>query len=208
MARLIVVSNRLPFSLERVDGKLQARQSSGGLVSAIKSFFEKDQQGDFEERIWVGSVDAAPEDWQEAVESAAFSSDFGIEPVFPPKEQYDRYYNGFSNATLWPLFHYFPSLTEFRSEDFDAYIQVNALFAERLADIYQPGDVIWVHDYQLMLLPQLLRRRLPEASIGYFLHIPFPSYEIFRLLPTAWKTLLLQGLLGADLLGFHTYDYV
>ncbi|RYY40636.1 MAG: bifunctional alpha,alpha-trehalose-phosphate synthase (UDP-forming)/trehalose-phosphatase [Chitinophagaceae bacterium] len=208
MARLIVVSNRLPYSLERVDGQLQARQSSGGLVSAIKSYFEKDEHSEYEERIWVGSVDAAPEDWEEATANKSFGSSFGIVPIFPPKEQYDKYYNGFSNATLWPLFHYFPSLTQFRSEDFDAYLQVNALFAEKLAAIYRPGDVVWVHDYQLMLLPQFLRRRLPEATIGFFLHIPFPSYEIFRLLPTTWKVLLLQGVLGADLLGFHTYDYV
>ncbi|GAB4091951.1 bifunctional alpha,alpha-trehalose-phosphate synthase (UDP-forming)/trehalose-phosphatase [Flaviaesturariibacter terrae] len=198
----------MPFSLERTDGRLQSRQSSGGLVSAIKSFFEKEVHPDFAERIWVGSVDAARADWQEAKASGLFPTDFGIEPIFPPKEQYDRYYNGFSNATLWPLFHYFPSLTEFRNEDFDAYLEVNALFAERIAEIYEAGDVIWVHDYQLMLVPQLLRRRLPDATIGFFLHIPFPSYEIFRLLPTHWKTLLLQGLLGADLLGFHTYDYV
>lgn len=208
MARLIVVSNRLPYSLERADGRLQVRQSSGGLVSAIKSFFEKEEHRDFDQRIWVGSVDADAADWQEAVDNNAFPEGFGIEAVFPPRAQYDRYYNGFSNATLWPLFHYFPQLALFQSEDFDAYLQVNALFAEKIAALYQPGDVLWVHDYQLMLLPQLLRRRLPESTIGFFLHIPFPSYEIFRLLPTHWKTLLLQGLLGADLLGFHTYDYV
>ncbi|RYY65641.1 MAG: bifunctional alpha,alpha-trehalose-phosphate synthase (UDP-forming)/trehalose-phosphatase [Chitinophagaceae bacterium] len=208
MARLIVVSNRLPYSLERVEGRLQVRQSSGGLVSAIKSFFEKEEHRDFDARIWVGSVDSARADWEEATNKGAFPPAFGIEAVFPPKDQYDRYYNGFSNATLWPLFHYFPQLAEFHGDDFDAYLQVNALFAERIAEIYRPGDVVWVHDYQLMLLPQLLRRRLNDATIGFFLHIPFPSYEIFRLLPTAWKTLLLQGLLGADLLGFHTYDYV
>jgi trehalose 6-phosphate synthase/phosphatase len=209
MSRLIIVSNRLPFSLERAEEKLQVRQSSGGLVSAIKSFFEKDHSNaSFHSRLWVGSVDAGQADWQEAVDQDLFPKGFDIKPVFPPKDQYDKYYNGFSNATLWPLFHYFPQLTEFRNEDFDAYVAVNTLFAEKIVAFYEPGDVIWVHDYQLMLLPQLLRRQLPDASIGFFLHIPFPSYEIFRLLPTTWKSALLQGLLGADLLGFHTYDYV
>jgi trehalose 6-phosphate synthase/phosphatase len=208
MARLIVVSNRLPFSIERTDDKIEVRQSSGGLVSAIKSFFEKDSGGDFSARVWVGSVDAAAADWEEALQQKALPEGFGIEPVFPPKEQYDKYYNGFSNATLWPLFHYFPQTTQYHQEDFDAYLAVNALFADKLVELYQPGDILWIHDYQLMLVPQLVRRRLPEATIGFFLHIPFPSYELFRLLPTDWKTLLLQGLLGADLLGFHTYDYV
>jgi trehalose 6-phosphate synthase/phosphatase len=208
MSRLIVVSNRLPYSLERQGDRIQVRQSSGGLVSAIKSFFEKEHTGSFAERIWVGSMDATPEDWAEAGEQDLLPHDFGIEALFPPKEQYDRYYNGFSNATLWPLFHYFPQTTLYLQEDFEAYVEVNSLFAERLCALYQPGDIIWVHDYQLMLVPQMVRRRLPDATIGFFLHIPFPSYELFRLLPTEWKTLLLQGLLGADLLGFHTYDYV
>ncbi|RYZ23405.1 MAG: bifunctional alpha,alpha-trehalose-phosphate synthase (UDP-forming)/trehalose-phosphatase [Chitinophagaceae bacterium] len=208
MPRLIVVSNRLPYALERRDDGLRVRQSSGGLVSAIKSYFDKSPSGDYTERVWVGSMDATPEDWQEAVDKGIVPADFGIEPLFPPAAQYDRYYNGFSNATLWPLFHYFPQTTQYRQEDFDAYLQVNSQFADRLVELYQPGDILWVHDYQLMLVPQLVRRRLPEATIGFFLHIPFPSYELFRLLPTDWKTLLLQGLLGADLLGFHTYDYV
>jgi len=210
MARLIVVSNRLPFSVERDGNELKVRQSSGGLVSAIKSFFEGNKATDsaYTERIWVGSVDAAPEDWEEAVQQKLMPADMGIEPVFPDKVRYDRYYNGFSNATLWPLFHYFPSITQFKPDDFEAYVRVNQLFADKLVELYQPGDVLWVHDYQLMLVPQMVRRHQPEATIGFFLHIPFPSYEIFRLLPTTWKVTLLQGLLGADLIGFHTYDYV
>src|SRR5206468_1806996 len=116
--------------------------------------------------------------------------------------------NGFSNSTIWPLFHYFPMLTEYKKDFFEAYRNINQRFAEKIIKIYQPGDVIWVHDYQLMLVPQLIRERLPQAIIGFFLHIPFPSYEIFRLLPTTWKRALLQGVLGSDLVGFHTHDYV
>ncbi|MDB5196895.1 MAG: trehalose phosphatase [Flaviaesturariibacter sp.] len=210
MSRLIVVSNRLPYSIEKTANEPAVRQSSGGLVSAIKSYFEKPPAGAnrYTEKLWIGSVETTPELWQEAVEQQLFPTDFIIEPVFTDKGVYEAYYNGFCNATVWPLFHYFPSLTQYKDAEFKAYIQVNKLFADAIIRSYQPGDVIWVHDYQLMFVPHLLRQALPEAEIGFFLHIPFPSYELFRLLPTTWKQLLLRGMLGADLIGFHTHDYV
>ncbi|MGN6401371.1 MAG: bifunctional alpha,alpha-trehalose-phosphate synthase (UDP-forming)/trehalose-phosphatase [Flavisolibacter sp.] len=210
MSRLLIISNRLPFAIEKTDDEIVVRQSSGGLVSAIKSYFEQknvDSQV-YSEKIWVGSMDATEEDWQQAQQMNAIDSDFKIIPVFPEKETYDNYYNGFSNSTLWPLFHYFPSLVENKKEYFDAYKKINQLFADRLLQIIEPGDVIWVQDYQLMLLPQMLRQRVPDATIGFFLHIPFPSYEIFRMMPTDWKRAILEGVLGADLVGFHTHDYV
>lgn len=208
MSRLIIISNRLPFSLQREGERVVVRQSSGGLVSALKSYFEGSPSDDFSERIWVGSMDAVPEDWQAAQESEGWCTDFSLQPVFPEKGDYEEYYNGFSNSTLWPLFHYFPSLVEYKRESFAAYERVNRMFAEAVTSIYREGDVIWVHDYQLVLLPQMLRERLPRSTIGFFLHIPFPSYEIFRLLPQHWKRSLMRGMLGADLVGFHTYDYV
>ena len=185
------------------------RQSSGGLVSAIKSYL--DHEGDvsrFSEQIWVGTLDASEADWKYARNSGRINYDYGIEPIFVDKKIYDDYYNGFANSTLWPLFHYFPSLVEFRKEYFEAYLKMNEEFADKLVEIYQPGDVFWVHDYQLMALPRMLRKRIPGAFIGFFLHIPFPSYEVFRMLPTQWKKHLLKGILGADLVGFHTYDYM
>lgn len=210
MARLLVISNRAPFSIDKVGEDIVVRQSSGGLVSALKSYFEKKGGGTeaFERRMWIGSVDASPEDWQVVEDMGAIQEDFELVPVFIDKEVYEAYYNGFSNSTLWPLFHYFPSLVEVKKEYWDAYVKANDAFVDKILSVYQEGDVIWVHDYQLMLLPQMIRDRLPEASIGFFLHIPFPSYEIFRLLPTSWKKDLLKGLLGADLIGFHTHDYV
>lgn len=209
MGRLIIVSNRLPFSIDRSNGGLSVRQSSGGLVSAIKSYFEGPQQDNgFTGKIWVGTFDAPEEDWQEALAAGAIPTEFGIEPVFAPRQQYEAFYNGFSNGTLWPLFHYFPSLVAYEAPCFEAYKYINQLFAEKIIAIYQPGDVVWVHDYQLFLLPALVRSALPEVIMGFFLHIPFPSYEIFRLLPTDWKRQILQGMLGADLVGFHTHDYV
>ncbi|GEO11064.1 bifunctional alpha,alpha-trehalose-phosphate synthase (UDP-forming)/trehalose-phosphatase [Segetibacter aerophilus] len=208
MSRLVIISNRLPFSLDTSGDKVQIRQSSGGLVSALKGYFEQtgNKQNDFDEKIWVGSCDFSEDDWKENKESLQ-GADFSIEPIFIEKEVYSDYYNGFSNSTIWPLFHYFPSMTEYKKQEFEAYYKVNQLFADRIIEIMKPDDVIWVHDYQLMILPQMLRQANPEATIGFFLHIPFPTYEIFRLIPREWKTKIMEGLLGADLVGFHTYDY-
>jgi trehalose 6-phosphate synthase/phosphatase len=210
MSRLIIISNRLPFTLEKDGDQVKIRQSSGGLVSALKSYFEANDEGSdqFSEKIWVGSMDAREEDWKEAQLAGDMPKDFNIRPLFPNKEEYEGYYNGFSNSTLWPLFHYFPSLVQYKKEYFEAYKKINSLFAREIVDIARPGDVIWVHDYQLMLLPNLLRERMPDATIGFFLHIPFPSYELIRMIPVEWKRAIVHGILGADLIGFHTYDYV
>lgn len=210
MGRLIIISNRLPFSLDKDGDKVSLRQSSGGLVSAIKSYFENTtaQRGEITEKMWMGVADFPQDDWDQVVAAHAESQDFGILPVFVDKDLYDKYYNGFSNSVLWPLFHYFSSLADYDNQYFEAYVQVNQLFAEKIVPILQPGDQVWIHDYQLMILPHLLRSKKPDATIGFFLHIPFPSYEIFRLLPTEWKKTLLHGVMGADLIGFHTYDYV
>ncbi len=207
MSRLIIVSNRLPFSVERSGADIAMRQSSGGLVSSLKSYFEKNTGNHFTEKIWVGSSDLDASEWERAKDTIQ-SKDFTIEPVFISKPVYENYYNGFANSTLWPLFHYFPSLVVYNKDFFNAYMESNRLFAEKALTIMRPGDVVWIHDYQLLLVPQIIRSVSPGAIIGFFLHIPFPSYEIFRLLPTLWKKTLLQGILGADLIGFHTYDYV
>src|ERR1700754_4635745 len=210
MGRLIIISNRLPFSLDREGDKVSLRQSSGGLVSAIKSYFEDTtaQRGDLTGKMWIGVADFPQDDWDQVAASHAAEQDFDIVPIFTDKDLYDKYYNGFSNSVLWPLFHYFSSLADYDQSYFDAYVQVNQLFAEKIVPILEPGDQVWIHDYQLMILPHLLRQKRPETTIGFFLHIPFPSYEIFRLLPTEWKKTLLHGVMGADLIGFHTYDYV
>ena len=210
MGRLIIISNRLPFSLDREGDKVSLRQSSGGLVSAIKSYFENTsaQRGDLTGKMWIGVADFPQDDWDQVAASHAAEQDFDIVPIFTDKDLYDKYYNGFSNSVLWPLFHYFSSLADYDQSYFDAYVQVNQLFAEKIVPILEPGDQVWIHDYQLMILPHLLRQKRPETTIGFFLHIPFPSYEIFRLLPTEWKKTLLHGVMGADLIGFHTYDYV
>lgn len=210
MGRLIIISNRLPFSLDREGDKLTIRQSSGGLVSAIKSYFENPNsaKGEITEKMWIGVADFPREDWDDAIATHSAEPDIAITPIFVDKELYGNYYNGFSNSVLWPLFHYFPSLSDYDNGFFDAYSKVNQLFADKIIPLLQPGDQVWIHDYQLMLLPGFLRVQRPETTIGFFLHIPFPSYELFRLLPADWKIALLHGMMGADLIGFHTYDYV
>jgi trehalose 6-phosphate synthase/phosphatase len=210
MGRLIIISSRLPFSLDKEGDKISIRQSSGGLVSAIRSYFENAgaQRSEQTGKVWMGVADFPQEDWQQVQATAAEQSDFEVLPVFVDKDVYENFYNGFANSVLWPLFHYFSSLATYESRYFDAYVLVNQLFAEKIVPLIEPGDQVWVHDYQLMLLPHLIRTKKPDATIGFFLHIPFPSYEIFRLMPTEWKKMLLQGVMGADLIGFHTYDYV
>ena len=127
-------------------------------------------------------------------------------PVYLNECEVDQFYYGFCNKTIWPLFHYFSNKTEYDEELWTAYKNVNTLFFDKMASIVEKGDTIWVHDYQLMLLPEMIKERFPETKIGFFLHIPFPSFEIFRLM--VWREDILRGLLGADLIGFHTYDYV
>jgi trehalose 6-phosphate synthase/phosphatase len=210
MGRLIIISSRLPFSLDREGDKISLRQSSGGLVSAIRSYFENasGQRNDLTGKIWMGVADFPQEDWDQLKDSPVERPDFEVSPVFVEKVLYENFYNGFANSVLWPLFHYFSTLATYESQYFDAYVQVNQLFAEKIVPLLEPGDQVWIHDYQLMLLPHLVRSKKPDATIGFFLHIPFPSYEIFRLMPTEWKKMLLHGVMGADLIGFHTYDYV
>lgn len=210
MARLIIISNRLPFSVDRDGEQVTIRQSSGGLVSAIQSYFENAPANDhsIDEKMWMGVADFSKEDWDNEVSPRLEKLDFTAVPLFIDKPLYKDYYNGFANSVLWPLFHYFPSLAEYQTNYFEAYTKVNQQFADELLPLLRPDDRIWIHDYQLVLLPELIRAQRPDAIIGFFLHIPFPSYEIFRLLPTEWKMSLLRGLMGADLVGFHTYDYV
>ncbi|MBL0741566.1 bifunctional alpha,alpha-trehalose-phosphate synthase (UDP-forming)/trehalose-phosphatase [Chryseolinea lacunae] len=207
--RLVVVSNRLPFQLQEKNKKVSLKESDGGLVSALKSYFDKDNSDNaFTEKWWIGSADFPEKRWENYKGQKQPAQAFEVEPIFIDTKLYNRYYNGFCNATLWPLFHYFPSFVEFDDETFKSYEDVNQLFADKLLAFLKPGDVLWIHDYQLMLLPGLIRKALPDATIGFFLHIPFPNFEIFRLMHRAWKEKIINGLLGADLLGFHTQEYV
>jgi len=209
MARLVVVSNRLPFTLQ-VEGageKLEFAPSAGGLVSALSAYLEnKHREDPTFEHLWVGwPGTAVPQELESRVREASLKTHTW--PVFLTPEDVENFYHGFCNGTLWPLFHYFPSYVDYSPSHWQTYVRVNAIFRDALMEVLRPDDTIWVHDYQLLLLPGMIREKLPAAQIGFFLHIPFPSHELFRLLPTPWKRQLLDGMLGADLVGFHTHEY-
>src|SRR6185437_10584736 len=127
-----------------------------------------------------------------------------MSPVFLSEQDIEKFYEGFSNSTLWPLFHYFPNYTVFNDDYWNSYVEVNKLYCREVMKNAKSEDIIWIHDYQLLLLPQMIRKALPDATIMFFQHIPFPSYEIFRIIP--WRKELLEGITGADLIGFHTFD--
>lgn len=202
--RIVLVSYRLPFRLQ--DG--QRIQSSGGLVSSILALTQsKTAEGGnrfSDEILWVGRAENTPEELTQLQQQ---SGPFRLVPVPIDPELDKRYYGGFCNDTIWPLFHYFSSLTNFAEVTFQAYHQANKQFAQQLQSILEPDDWIWIHDYQLMLLPDMIRTLFPDANIGFFLHIPFPSFEIFRFMPRPWRQALLGGILGSDVIGFHTFDY-
>ena len=207
--RLVIVSNRLPFTVVNENGGPQFKVSSGGLTTGLWSYLERGATGSGErpDFLWLGwpGSSVAPKD-EQAVKTYA-QKEFKSLPVFLPEDRMDRFYHGFCNKTLWPLFHYFPDLTRYEEEYWEEYKQVNGMFAEAVLKVLRPDDLVWVHDYQLMLVPGLIRERFPDMPIGFFLHIPFPSYEVFRLLPRAWRVELIEGVLGSSLVGFHTHDY-
>ncbi len=191
---LLIVSNRLPYrALKRASG-YELIPSTGGLSTGLMSFYNEYKAK------WVGW----PGEVDRPGEVEALLEREGCYPVFLPREVVRGYYHGFSNGTIWPLFHGFTTYALFSKSDWRAYVQANMAFADRVEELAEPGDTIWVHDYHLMLLPKILRER-GFNSIGFFLHIPFPSFDVFRLLP--WRREIVEGMLGADLVGFHTYDY-
>lgn len=202
--RLVIVAYRLPFKLVKDGNVNKAVQNAGGLVSAILSLSEKmNASAESAAKIlWVGTG-------EKKLGEKNINPHFDLFPVEIPEEMNDKYYGGFCNDTIWPLFHYFPQITTYDNEYYEAYQKANQLFFQKLKDIILPGDFIWVHDYQLFLLPSLIRNAFPDTGInmGFFLHIPFPSSELFRMLPNIWREEILKGLLGADLIGFHTNDY-
>lgn len=207
--RLIIVSNRLPINLVKEGERIVARESVGGLVTGLGAYLESlDESSPFgDEFIWVGWPGMHLDEDADFDFSSKIMGKFSIEPVNISEEDMDKFYHGFCNATLWPLFHYFPSYVVYEEELWEAYVKVNRLFFETVNRVARPGDVIWIHDYQIMLLPGMIRETTPGAAIGFFLHIPFPSYEMFRTLSVKWRSEILKGLLGSDLIGFHTYDY-
>ncbi len=207
--RLVIVSNRLPFTVSFEAGKPEFKVSSGGLTTGLWSYLGGggSRSGERPDFLWLGWPGASVPAEQEGVVRAYAEKEFKAVPIFVAEDKMDRFYHGFCNKTLWPLFHYFSTLTHYEEDCWEEYQQVNAIFAEAVLKVLRPDDLLWVHDYHLMLVPELVRELFPELPIGFFLHIPFPSYEVFRLLPRAWRVGLIEGVLGASLVGFHTHDY-
>jgi len=200
MPRTLIVSNRLPTKVLRTDDGLTFQPSEGGLATGLGSIYK---QGD---NVWIGwpglfLEDAAEEDYIRQELRAD-----NMAPVFLTEAEIRDFYEGFSNSTLWPTFHYFSEFATYEQTHWEAYVAVNEKFCAAVLAQAGPEDTIWVQDYQLLLLPAMLREARPEASIGFFLHIPFPSHELMRVLP--WRNELLRGMLGADLIGFHTFGYM
>src|SRR5690625_2296619 len=202
MGRTIIVSNRLPLQILFKNDNLELIPSVGGLATGLKSFHQK------KNALWIGwpgllEKDVEDKSIREKIDNELRSKKF--KPVYLTEEDLEDYYYGFSNRVLWPLFHYFTEYTKFNQRMWDSYQRINQAFADHIIEEADENTTVWVHDYHLMLLPQYLRERRPDLKIGFFLHIPFPAYEVFRILPV--REDILRGLLGADLIGFHTYDY-
>jgi trehalose 6-phosphate synthase/phosphatase len=201
MSRLLIVSNRLPVSLRSEQGELQVVPSAGGLATAMRGPHERLNA------LWVGwpgDVGKASEAERKVIDGRLRAMSTG--PIYLSSSEVAHYYDGFSNGVLWPLLHYLLDKVRLDAQrDWEVYCAVNQRFADRVVEHYREGDLVWVHDYQLTLVPAMVRQQLPSARIGFFLHVPFPSDDVFRILP--WREEILRGLLGADLLGFHTESY-
>lgn len=200
--KTIIVSNRLPLNISlKNEGKVEVFPSVGGLATGMKSIHQNS------ESLWIGwagvSSDEIDKTTSEKIKNLAYKQKCISVPL--SEHELEGYYFGFSNRVLWPLFHYFMEYVDYDETHWKAYKKVNEKFAEIILEHLNEGDKVWIHDYQLLLVPQMIKEKRPDVSIGFFLHIPFPSYEIFRTLP--WREEILNGMLGADLIGFHTYDY-
>jgi trehalose 6-phosphate synthase/phosphatase len=200
MGRLILVANRLPVTVTRGPEMTHVSPSPGGLAAALRGLR---YPGGTVWIGWPGPVQGVPASEWLHVETRL--RELGTVPVMLTAREVTRFYEGFANGILWPLFHYVTGVLPLRVEGWEEYQAVNARFAEAVVSQYRAGDVIWVHDYHLLLLPSMLRARLPDARIGFFLHIPFPTSELIATLPHREE--LMRGMMGADVVGFHTMQY-
>ena len=202
MNRLVIVSNRLPITILKKGNEITGQESIGGLATGLGSIYKKYSS------LWIGwpgvTCKGVSDEERETIKKIL--NDCLCEPVYLTEIEYEQYYNGFCNQAIWPLFHYFYQFSQYEPVHWNTYVTVNKKFCDVVCACAQPGDIIWVHDYHLMLLPQMIREKMPDATIGFFLHIPFPPFELFRLIP--WRKEILSGLVGADLIGFHTIEYV
>jgi trehalose 6-phosphate synthase/phosphatase len=207
--RLIIVSNRLPVQLSAGASGGCAKKSIGGLVTGIAAFTREidNKKTVFSDFLWIGWPGRTVRPEEEAAVKADLLEQYRYCPVFLDSEITEGFYNNYCNRVLWPLFHYFPEYVENNDNGWDHYKQANHKFLEVLKLEVHEDDFIWIHDYHLMLLPGLLRTVFPKLKISFFLHIPFPAFDMFRQLPGSEQHELLKGILGADMVGLHTKEY-
>lgn len=198
--RLYIISNRLPVKAADKNGEFIFSRSEGGLTTGLDSL-----QTTYEKH-WIGWPGICVDSKEARQQIGGKLQEMNFHPVFLSCNQIKNYYEGYSNSTIWPLCHYFFAYTQYRNCFWQAYQEVNRIFCDAICRLVRPGDKVWIQDYQLMLLPGMLREACPDLNIGYFHHIPFPSYELFRTLPE--RAEILKGLLGADFIAFHTHDYM
>src|SRR5215217_2772604 len=197
--RIINVSNRLPVKISPNDQNISYQMSEGGLATGLSSIFKQ------YDNIWLGWPGAVVDDNNKTAVTNDLKEQ-NLYPVFLTEKEIQDYYEGFCNETIWPLFHYFINYSGYNPQSFECYKSVNEKFAGEILKFAKKDDIIWIHDYQLMLVPQMVREALPEVTIGFFLHIPFPAYPVFTTLP--WRKEILEGLMGANVVGFQTHDDV
>jgi len=200
--RVVVVSNRLPVALKRAGESWRVEKGAGGLATAMHPILKRTNG------IWIGwsgeSSGIFDEKRRQIVQRWAERDRYHA--IDLPAETAHGFYDGYSNVSLWPLFHHFPFIVKFKPDEWRAYVEANQIFRDELVKHLRPDDAVWIHDYHLMLLPQMLREVAPQARIGFFLHIPFPSSSVFRILPQREE--IVRGLLGADYIAFQTYSYL
>jgi trehalose 6-phosphate synthase/phosphatase len=201
--KLVIIANRIPLAIKEME-PLTFVRSPGGLVSGVDAFIKKANISNW---IWIGWVGSHVKKKDVEKNKKILIEEQSCIPIYIPEKLVDKFYNGFSNRTLWPLFHNMPTFASYKQDEWQAYQDTNKLFFKNFVDNVEvdKDTYIWIHDYHLMLLPNIIREFYPDARIGFFLHIPFPPPETFVQLP--WRKEILDGLLGADVIGFHTYEY-
>ena len=194
--RWIIVSNRLPLEVKNDE----IIRGSGGLITAITGIDSTNPI------LWAGLVPGEDIEGEYLTSLKKLKDKIQYHPIFIKKKEYHKYYNGFCNDVLWPLLHYETEYVRYDLSNWNTYVEVNKKIAKNLSTLVQTNDIVWIHDFHLLLVPKFLKKIKPNCKVGFFLHIPFPSYEIFRQLPMA--NYILEGVLWSDLIGFHDYSYL
>ena len=201
MGKNIIVSNRLPVRISKLNNSFEFTTTTGGLATGMKSFHSENNS------LWIGwpgiGIDEIDNNVWDTLNTSLKKG--GFYPVNLNNSEINDFYFGLPNKCLWPLFHYFIEYSVFIKAHWVTYVAINQKFAAAVLENISAGDTVWIHDYQLLLCPKIIKDLRPDVTVGFFLHIPFPSFEIFRTFPE--REALLEGVLGADLIGFHTYDY-